>query len=94
MIFDPVNIGDHATKPTRKMASVVASSFGASTSMDSFTRGPGRRVARSVTGSPSEGPQKALQKAKHAPFWQLAPDGKTIERTYRPEEEPLIETPK
>lgn len=90
MIFDKKTIEDHALRPKRRMGRIQANTFSPADSLDSVTKTKGTRTARSVTGGPSEGPRKILKKAKHAPFWQLAPDSKTIERLYSPEDEPLV----
>jgi hypothetical protein len=89
--FEDQIIEDHATQSNPTASHSIPDPFGGESSMDQFTKGTGqgRKAKRQVVGSPTEEAQKLLQEHPK-PFWQIAPDGETIERTYDKDEEPII----
>jgi hypothetical protein len=90
LIFEKSVVQDHVLLPRKRLGKIRASNFVAGSHMDSFTAKKSKRIARSVSGSPSRQPTDLLERKKHPPFWQLAPDSLVIERVYNPEDEPLL----
>jgi len=79
-------INDHATRPTRKLRKINADIFGGGEALDQAIKLTGKRTAsRSVVGA-NESPSDRLKGVEKKTLWQLAPDGTTIERTYKGEE--------
>lgn len=61
--------------------------------MDQVAQKATRKVAKVITSKPTSVGQQALIRKPPKSFWQIAPDGKTIERTYSTEDEPIFEVP-
>jgi hypothetical protein len=84
--FDGAVVGEWALRPTRRLRpygpdfAVQAGEFGRAAGT--------RRQARTVVGRGGVAPV-AVPGPPGGAFWQLAPDGQTIERLYDPDNEPL-----
>lgn len=61
--------------------------------MEQVGKKPAKKVAKVVVSKPTSVGEQALIRRPPKPFWQIAPDGKTIERTYSTEDEPIFEVP-
>jgi len=57
--------------------------MGTSSSMDTFTATGSRQAKVRSRISGQEDTSKRLKTVQKKPFWQIAPDGKTIERAYQ-----------
>lgn len=62
--------------------------------MESAGVKPKKKIAKIVVSKPTSVGEQALIRKPPKAFWQIAPDGKTIERTYSTEDEPIFEVPK
>jgi hypothetical protein len=85
--FEPQTVEDHATTPIRGLRR-LGGMVDASDSM-SVRRTKKTRIA---TATITSGVQQRVEELKRSkvPFWQLAPDGKTIERAYDTAQEPIV----
>lgn len=89
--FENQVIEDHALQSNKTASHSMPDPFGGESSMDSFTKGVGRgrKATRKVMGSPTKDAQELLNRHPR-PFWQIAPDGETIERAYDKDQEPIV----
>ena len=85
----------HATRPVPRRRPVDAGrAFAAASGLDlGILHGvrprPRRRTARVTGAAPDQLGERLREVDRDHAFWQLAPDGRTIERLYDPGEEPL-----
>jgi len=86
--FEPQTVEDHATRPIRGLRRLSGGMGNASDSM-SVPRSKKHRIA---TATVTSGVQQRVEELKRSktPFWQLAPDGRTIERAYDTAQEPIV----
>lgn len=83
-------INDHAFERSPKSETLGDDFFSPQSRLDGFLTPIAKKpVARRLNGHRATDDRGERVKRKRKPFWQIAPDGQTIERLYDPEQEPL-----
>lgn len=83
MMMDGQYLNEHAIKRIGKLRPINSDIFGGGEHFDQVLKNPGKRLAsRDIISSPSKDNSDRLKSVTKRPFWHIAPDGETIERTY------------
>jgi len=88
-MIDGQLINSHVTQSTISLKPSLEDVFVNSSAMDFVSCKETRKASRNVQGS-SGSIMDRLKKIRIRNFWQIAPDGKSIERLYDPNDEPLV----